>query len=281
MNCGSASGRFVSGALCAAALGFTLTAAAQTAQESPAALPPSAGELAKLKQNPVSGLRQIGFQAVFNPETPANQGKTQANYSLQPVWPFKVNDDWRLITYTIVPVIHQPAAAPDGSSVTGLGDTVVNLFFSPTKPGNLVWGLGPVISLPTRTDPALGPNRAALGPSAVLYYAKDAWGAGVVVQNAWSFGGTGINKVNVFAAQYILNYNLPNGWFLYSNSTITSNWNAPSSDRWTVPVGGGFGKVFNIGKQPVSASVQGFYNVETPTNGPKWSGIFQFSFLFP
>jgi hypothetical protein len=266
----------VAGVIWVAALGLTLAASAQESSTQE----PSVGELAKLKQNPVSGLRQIGFQAVLNPDTPVD-GKTQANYSVQPVWPLSVNEDWRVITYTILPVIYQPAAQPNGDSITGLGDTVVNLFFSPKKPGDLVWGVGPVISLPTRTDPALGSDRVALGPSVVLFYAKNAWSTGVVLQNAWSLGGSTTNKVNVFAAQYIFNYNLPDGWFLYSNATITSNWTAPSGERWTVPVGGGFGRVFKIGKQALSASVQGFYNIETPTDGPTQTWIFQFSFLFP
>ena len=103
----------------------------------------------------------------------------------------------------------------------------------------------------------------------------------MVLQNAWSLGGSGANRVNAFAARYILNYNLLDGGYLYSHATFTANWTADSRDRWTVPVGGGFGKVFNIGKQPVSASVQAFSNVVTPSNGPKWTGSFQFAFLFP
>lgn len=64
--------------------------------------------------------------------------------------------------------------------------------------------------------------------------------------------------------KYFLTYNLPKGWFLFSNSTISADWLA---DRSTVPVGGGLGKVFNIGKQSVSLSAQGFYNVVTPRTG--------------
>lgn len=240
----------------------------------------STEDILALKQNPVSGLRQIGFQAVINPDTPIS-GKTQTNYSMQVVWPFSINEDWKLITYTILPIVHQPLGQADGGSVTGLSDTLVNLFVAPKNPGPVVWGIGPAVLLPTRTDPVLGSNHYGFGPSGVLYYAKDQWSAGVVLQNVWSLGGSDINRVNTFAAQYIFNYNLPNGWFLYSNSTITSNWIADSRNRWTVPVGGGFGKIFNIGKQPVSASLQAFYNVVTPTNGPTWTGIFQFSFLFP
>jgi len=239
----------------------------------------SASDLAKLKQDPVSGLRQVILQAQVSPNMPGS-GKTAANYSVQPVWPFSVNEDWKVITYTILPVIQQPGG-PGQSDKFGMGDTLINLFLAPKKPGAVVWGVGPAIMLPTHTDQALGSDSLGLGPTAVLFYAKDSWSAGMVLQNVWSLGGEGANKVNVFAAQYIFNYNLANGWFLMSNATITRNWLASSDDGWTVPVGGGFGKIFNIGKQPMSLSVQAFDNVVKPTGGADWSGMVQLSFLFP
>jgi hypothetical protein len=240
---------------------------------------PSVEELAKLKQNPLSGLREVIFQVVVNTDTPVD-GKSQVVYSLQPVWPFSINDDWKLITYSILPLIKEPGVAGE-DSILGLGDTLINLYVSPKNPGPVVWGVGPAILLPTRTDPALGSNRLGLGPAAVLFYQKGNWGTGVVLQNLWSLGGSDINRVNEFAAQYILNYNLPNGWFLYSNATITADWLANKDDRWTVPVGGGVGRLFKIGKQPVSLSAQLFSNVVTPTNGPNLTGIVQFSIIIP
>jgi len=47
-----------------------------------------------------------------------------------------------------------------------------------------------------------------------------------------------------------------------------------------VPLGGGIGRLFYVGKQPVSISLQTIYNVITPTGGPKWSTSFQLAFLF-
>ena len=240
---------------------------------------PSVEELVKLKQNPVSGLRQVVLQANVSPNVPGS-GKTEGNYSIQPVWPFSLGEDWKLITYTILPVIQQPGLNGEDTTV-GLGDTLINLFVAPKKPGAVVWGVGPAILLPTRSDPELGTDRAGLGPAVVLFYPQATWSAGLVLQNVWSLGGSGSDEVNAFDAQYVFNYNLPKGWFIYSNATITADWLAGHSDRWTVPVGGGFGRVFNIGKQSVSLSVQGFDNVVTPDDGPNGTGSLQFSFLFP
>jgi hypothetical protein len=266
--------------------GFTLSAFAQVTGSAPAEpatneaqAAPTVAELVKLKQNPVSGLRQIVFEANANPGYPRS-GATQGLYSLQVVWPFSLNEDYRLVSYTILPVLHLPGTAGEGST-TGLSNTLVNLFVSPKKAGAWVWGVGPTILLPTRTDPALGSNRVALGPAGLLYYEQKDWSAGLVLQNGWSLGGgTGIDKVNAFGAQYLLSYNLPDGWSIYSNSTITANWTKEHSERWTVPLGGGVGKLFFVGKLPISLSLQGFYNVVTPTGGPNWSMNFQLALLF-
>lgn len=272
-------------------LGFAVTilassAAAQTSAPSTsettseAGQMPSVEELQKLKQNPVSGLKQILFQANVNPNYP-DSGKTQGIYSLQAVWPFSLNEDYRLVTYTILPQYHVSAQAGE-SAINGLGDTLINLFVSPKKKdGALTWGAGPTILLPTRGDAALGNNRVALGPAALLYYEAEKWSAGLVVQNGWSLGNaSGINKVNAFGAQYLFSYNLPDGWSIYSNATIASDWTKEQSERWTVPMGGGVGKLFYVGKLPISISLQGFYNVVTPTGGPNWSMNFQLAFLF-
>jgi hypothetical protein len=48
-----------------------------------------------------------------------------------------------------------------------------------------------------------------------------------------------------------------------------------------VPLGGGAGRVFRTGPQPVNATLQAYYNVEKPRFGPDWSLRFVISFLFP
>lgn len=171
---------------------------------------------------------------------------------------------------------------PDGGRVSGLGNTLLNLYVSPRKfSGKLVWGAGPAVLLPTRSNDELGSDRVGLGPSGILFYSADAWSAGVVLQNVWSLGGSGPNRVNEFGAQYVFNYNFPAGWFLYSNQTISGDWTAESGDRWTVPIGLGAGRVFDIGAQPVSVSLQAYVNAVRPDGAPKYGLNFQFALLFP
>lgn len=239
----------------------------------------SNAELLKMKQNPVSGLREVILDTTLSPNMPVTGG-TEGAYSLQVVWPFELTQDWRLITYSIFPVLQLPEG--NGEYKDGMGNTLLNFFVTPATPtGSFVWGVGPAVVLPTRSDPDFGSDRASLGPSGVLYYEDTDWGAGVVLQNVWSLGGEDRDEVNVFGGQYFLNYNLPDQWFLYSNSTITADWTADSSDRWTVPVGAGFGRVFTLGGQSMSATLQGIANVVRPDDTAKWSMNMQVSLLFP
>ena len=237
-------------------------------------------ELAKKTQNPVSDLISLPFQNNTNFGMGPDD-KTQNVLNIQPVWPFSLNEDWNLITRTILPVISQPALAAGQERTNGLGDTTFTTFFSPKDSGKLIWGLGPVFLLPTATDDVLGSDKWGIGPAVVVLTMPGNWVIGSLLSNVWSFAGSGDQDVNLFTWQYFINYNLPDGWYLSSAPIITANWEAESGNKWTVPFGGGFGKVFRVGKQPMNASVQAFYNVEKPDLGADWTLRLQLQFLFP
>lgn len=105
---------------------------------------------------------------------------------------------------------------------------------------------------------------------------------GALVNNIWSFAGDSNEPdVNAFLLQYFVNYNLKHGWYLTTAPMITANWEAPADDQWTLPFGGGVGRVFNIGAQPVNMSLSAYDNVITPEEGPDWQLRFQVQLLFP
>ncbi len=143
--------------------------------------------------------------------------------------------------------------------------------------------MGPAILLPTSTDDRLGAGEWGAGPSAVFLTLQGPWVVGSLFSNIWSFTDDGDeDEVNLFTWQPFVNYNLDGGWYLTTSPLITANWEADSDNTWTVPVGGGFGKIFRIGTRPINASLQGYYNVEEPDDfGPEWSIRFQLQFLFP
>jgi hypothetical protein len=241
----------------------------------------SHSDLAKQTQNPVADLISLPFQnnALFG------QGRDDSvayNLNIQPVIPMNVTEDWNWIHRAIIPINYLPSTDHGIGSTGGLGDIQYQGYLSPAKPGKIIWGLGPVVQFPSATDERLGTEKWAMGPGLVALTMDGPWVVGCLVNNIWSFCGDGGRRdVNLMTIQPIINYNLPKGWYLSSVPVITANWEADSSDRWTVPLGGGIGKVLKIGKQPVNIKFQGFYNVVSPSNGADWSLQLQIQLLFP
>jgi len=238
------------------------------------------GELAKASQNPVGDLISLPFQNNTNFDVGPG-GDVQNILNIQPVWPIALNTDWNLITRTIIPVVSQPEFVSNDGRTTGLGDTVFTAFLSPRKAGKLIWGAGPALLLPTATDDVLGADKWGLGPSAVLLTMRGPWVVGSLFSNVWSVGGSGAADVNLFTWQYFVNYNLPGGTYLTSAPVINANWEADGGNRWTVPFGGGIGKIFRVGKQPMNGQISAYYNVEKPELGPNWQLRLQLQLLFP
>lgn len=242
-----------------------------------------AEELAKKVQNPVADLISVPFQNNFNFDVGPDDD-LQYVLNIQPVIPIKLDRDWNLITRTIVPIISQPGFTPTQDRTTGLGDIQFTAFLSPAKSEGLIWGVGPIVQFPTNSNDRLGNDRWGLGASAVALKLEKGspWVYGALVNNVWSVGGSGgDSSYSNFLVQPFLNYNFPGGFYLTSAPIITADWKADSGDRWTVPLGGGAGKIIRIGRLPVNLQLQAFYNVAKPDSAADWQLRFQFQFLFP
>jgi hypothetical protein len=238
-------------------------------------------DLAKQAQNPVANLISLPLQNNTNFGIGPDD-ETQNILNIQPVLPFSINDDWILITRTILPVVSQPDILTGGEGrINGLGDTTFTGFFSPKDSAKLTWGVGPVFLIPTATDDTLGSDKWGAGASVVLLAMPGKWVVGSLFSNVWSFAGPGDQDVNLFTWQYFINYNMANQWYLTSAPIITANWEADSGNRWTIPFGGGVGKIFKIGKQPMNGQISAYYNVEKPDSGADWQLRLQLQFLFP
>ena len=243
----------------------------------------SADELAKLAQNPVGNLISVPFQNNTNLNYGPQKG-TQNILNIQPVIPISVNRDWNIITRTIVPVIWMPAMGPGIDSLNGVGDTVVTAFLSPANPGKWIWGLGPVVQIPTNSNSELGNKNWGLGPSAVVLHLDHGspWVYGALFNNVWSVSSSREGgSYNNFLLQPFINYNFAGGLYVTSAPIITADWKADSNQRWTVPMGGGVGKIFHLGKLPVNAQLSAYYNIVRPDNGPNWQIRAQAQFMFP
>lgn len=268
--------------------------------------------LAKAVQNPVASLISVPLQNNTNFDIGPND-RTQNILNIQPVIPVPVSANWNLLMRIITPVIYQPSIAsvvfPSNTPLNhlgtlGLGDMNPTFFLSPHKPKKLIWGIGPSFLFPTATDDVLGQKKWGVGPSVVLLTQPGHWTIGALINNIWSFAGSGNSPsfpsqllpcggctqaigmsahkdVNQMLLQYFINYNLKQGWFLTWQPIITANWEARSGNVWTVPLGGGIGRIMKFGNQPVNLEADFFGNATYPRFGSPWSMRLQLAFLFP
>ncbi len=241
------------------------------------------GDLAKTVQNPIADLISVPFQnnASYNIGTNERAADT---LNIQPVIPVHLSDSVLLISRIILPIAYQPDLTSTGGGSSGVGDLNPTFFFSPAKPGKLIWGAGPAFVFPTATQRSVGTGKWSTGPAAVALMQPDPWTFGVLASQVWSFAGpSDRSKVSLMTVQYFVSYNLAHAWYLTTSPVLTFNWQAPSSEEWLVPFGGGVGKIFKLGKLPLNGSVQAFYNVHAAdaTTLARWQARVQLTFLFP
>lgn len=203
--------------------------------------------------------------------------------NIKPVVPVKLTDEWNLINRAIIPLISQPGV--DGTPIgrkNGVGDITYQGFFSPNpKPGGMIWGVGPQIQIPTHTNSRLGNQRWAAGPNFVLLSMKGKTVSGFLLSQIWDVTNSTDEDISLMTLQPFYNYNFGKGWYAVANPVITANWEADGSDQWTVPIGGGIGKVTHWGKQAVNLRLAAFGNVVRPTDGSDYNIQLTLQFMFP
>ena len=253
-------------------------------------------DMAKQSQNPLATVISLPFENNFY----FNLGPSDATayvLNLKPVYPVNIGEV-NLINRFILPAIYSEGQDADDlrradigeagqmslltGSEFGLGDLTYQAFFSPAKSSKWIWGAGPALVLPTATEDRYASDKWSAGPTAVALTMPGKWVLGVLAQNVWSFAGdSDAADVNKFLFQYFINYNLDKGWYISTTPVITANWEADSDDRWTIPFGGGVGRMVRFGKQPVDINMKAYWNAVKPDFGPDWSLQFTVKFLFP
>jgi hypothetical protein len=249
--------------------------------------------LAKATQNPVASLISVPFQNNTNFAI-GPYDRTQNILNVQPVIPTRLGPRTMLISRIIQPILWQLYSSQYTGGEFGFGDMSPTFFLSPAHPGKLIWGAGPAWVFPTATNQLLGQGKVSVGPSVVALLQPGHWTLGALVNNVWSFAGSGSRpEVNQMTLQYFVTYNLKKGWNVSSSPIISANWNdqAPldaanggdttSGGRWTVPVGGGVGRITKIGPQPVNVAVNFYGNVVHPSGASSWGLRLQIALLYP
>jgi len=224
-------------------------------------------DLAQKLANPLANLISLPIQMNIDQDLgPGNDG-TKVATNVQPVIPFDFSDGWSLISRTIVPVVYQDDVFPGAGSQFGLGDVNLSLFFSPKAPtaGGFIWGVGPVLLLPTATDSKLGGKKWGAGPAMVVLTTRGPWTIGALANQIWSFAGSG-DRPDISSAfvQPFVAYNTPSAWTVSVQSESSYNWR---TERWAVPVNVSVAKLIRFGRLPVSLQAGVGYWLESPPGG--------------
>jgi hypothetical protein len=202
--------------------------------------------------------------------------------AIKPLIPMRLSKDWRLVARIIQPIQWQPYLKRNGGGEFGLGDMNPTFFLSPAKWGTLTWGAGPTFIIPTATNRILGQGKFSIGPEVAVFVQPGHWTYGILISNVWSVAGSGGRpNVNQMQLQYFLSYRLKKGWDIETSPSISANWKASTGNVWTVPFGGGLGKIVHFGSRPTKLSAQFYPNAVRPSGAPSWSMRFQTEFLFP
>jgi len=244
--------------------------------------PPDNTEVSKETENPVS--RQITvplrYQADFSDGA---DYLVKSTFEIdQAIVPFRLNDDWELITRTKLPAEALPPKKAGDPWADGLGNGYTTFFLSPEHGREFFWGIGPVLSYPT-TDTLLGTTKWGYGPSfAFVHKDESPWVFGLVANNIWTFdGATGGNATKQMLLNPFFSYHFGDGWALSSSPQITANWIATGA-KWTVPLGGGISKVVRVGELPIKLEVAAYYNAIRPiASQDPWQLQATLTFVFP
>lgn len=254
-----------------------VTAASGRAQEGK---PDEGAALAKKLANPVASLISVPFQYNYDENIGPNDEGSKSLLNVQPVWPFSLNQEWNLITRTIIPLVDQHDIPP-GTGKSGMGDILQSFFFSPKQPiGGWILAVGPVGLYPTASDEVLGGEKWGTGPTALALRQTGPWTLGFLANHVESFAG---NEDRAYISstflQPFVSYITKTKTTLGLNTESTYDWR---SEQWSVPVNMTVAQLLKIGPQIIQVGVGARYWADSPDNGPEdWGGRAYVTFLFP
>jgi hypothetical protein len=255
------------------------TAAGQLPAGQATASGPSASELAKQTQNPISSLISFPLEANWDMGV-GDREATSTLLNIQPVIPFPISKSTNVVLRVIMPLMSQPSSGADGSRINGLGDVLMSAFLTPAKSGRVMWGVGPALSLPAATNGALGTEKFGVGPTAVVLTQPGNWSFGLLANQIWSTSGANDREdVNRTYLQPFMHYNLGSGLSVGASAEVAGNWEAEEG-TWSGPLLFRVSKVTMLGKRPVKLQVAAGPTFG-PASGPEWRFRFQANFLFP
>jgi hypothetical protein len=235
-------------------------------------------DIQKQLANPIASLTVVPIQTNFDFKIGPAQDGSRVTANIQPVVPFKLNDQLSLVVRTIVPIVAQDNIFPGAGSQFGFGDTLQSFFFVPPSVGGFTWGAGPALQYRTGTDPLLTTGKWGAGPTVVALQQTGPWTIGILANHIWSFAGdAGRDDVSNTFLQPFIAYAAEGGWTYTVNTQSTYDWVAR---QWSVPLLAQISKLTKFGEQPVSIAGGVKYWAQSPVSGPHGlAGVVSISFI--
>jgi hypothetical protein len=246
-----------------------------------AAAADSQSEIAKKLNNPIASLISVPVQLNHDENIGPGDAGERRVLNIQPVIPISLNEDWNVISRTIVPLIDQ-TDIPAGVDESGLGDVFQSLFFSPKAPtsGGWIWGVGPALLVPTASEDILGAEKWAGGPTAVALKQSSGWTYGALTNHVWSFAGDNDRAdISTTFVQPFLAYTTATFTTFGTNTESSYDWDR---EEWSVPLNLSATQVFKVGEQPMSVQFGARYWADSPDFGPEgWGWRMTYTLVFP
>ena len=238
-------------------------------------------EMAKKLANPLANIVSIPIQANYQPNLGVNDEGSKWITNIQPIVPFSINDEWTLLTRTIVPIVSQDTGNPNVGTINGTGDVLLTTWLAPNEKteNGWLWGAGPAFLLPSGSD--VSAKKWGVGPSVIALKQDGQFTYGALSNHIWSYGGSDAvtNKISLTLLQPFVSYVTKDAVTFSMNAETTYDWVA---EEWTVPVTVLVSKLMHIGKFPVSVGVGPTYWVEAPESGPEgWGVKLAVTFILP
>lgn len=139
-------------------------------------------DLAMKLSNPVAALISVPIDYILDEDVGPSGNGEATQIKISPVLPFNLNDEWNLISRTIVAYVDQDDIPGPGMGESGFSDIAESIFFSPKAPteGGWVWGVGGIFLLDSATEDQLGAGKWGVGPTVVALKQNEGWTYGAL-----------------------------------------------------------------------------------------------------
>lgn len=259
----------------------TIAGGAAAQQAASNDVPSDAQAMAEEVANPLTEVTFFPVRVNFDRDVGPLDG-TLTTINLQPLTSFNLNENWNLLSRTIIPFVYEDDVLAEGSSSSGLGDITQSFFLSPeiASEDAWAWGVGAIVSLPTASKDEFGVDHFAAGPTAIAVKETGPWVFGGLVSYSRSIDrGDGDPKVDAFFVQPFVDYTTDNAVLFEPTTEATFD---REEDEWSIPLEFTANKFFEVGNYVMAVGGGPRYWIESPDSGPEgWGVNFSVYFFLP